>query len=227
MFNSLQDAEIARLQARMSGFERSMTSFRAIESLNQTGVGNQSVFQSSGVDMVNRPLSGESLIQGDNTRHSAEFLRTYSDFIPSKDGPSSLHSFNNRLIENGHHHFQTVDKNVDNIPHMILPESSDENYHQSGKSGGHLGNLSDAELFSAHQGHQHSALISHQNQKTSSKHSTKKGKVQKTGRLSDHLPGEHIIGWCYTLIHLNHIYILNNFLTNYIVIIGRKEHLNT
>ncbi|CAG2211432.1 unnamed protein product [Mytilus edulis] len=189
----LKDAEIARLQARMSGFERSMTSFRAIESLNQTGVGNQSVFQSSGVDIVKRPLSGESLIQGDNTRNSAEFLRTYSDFIPSKDGPSSLHSFNNRLIENGHHHFQTEDKNVDNIPHMILPESSDENFHQSGKSGGHLGNLSDAELFSAHQGLQHSALISHQNQKTTSKHSMKKGKVQKTGRSSDHLPGEHII----------------------------------
>lgn len=170
----LKDAEIARLQARISGLERTMTSNRAIESFNHSFIGNQSVYQSSGIEHG----PGE-------VRNSAEFLRTRSDFIPSKDGHSGKY-----VIENGH--FQHGDdQNGDFGTNKVIPESSDEVIDRVVET------VTDRVYVSGnHVVHERSEQTN-KGPKVSVRKG-KNGKFYKGARTSDHLPGEQIIGkYCY------------------------------
>jgi hypothetical protein len=178
-----------------------------MDSFNHSFVGNHSVYQSSGID-PNRPSMDANFVQNDNVHSSVEFLRSRSDFIPSKDDVKGGHSehisviHEKQSIENGHHTSQ-MDENqrdlvehADYIPQVILPDSSEENHGHGERTVGQMRNVSNPEFFSGPQGIKNSAADINQNQYISSKHCVKPGKhgkVQKHGRTSDHLPGEHII----------------------------------
>lgn len=179
-----------------------------MDSFNHSFVGNHSVYQSSGID-PNRPSMDINFVQNDNVHGSVEFLRSRSDFIPSKDDMTDVHHehisviHEKQSIENGHHTSQ-MDENqrdlvehADYIPQSILPENSEENRGHRERTVGQTRNVSNPEFLSGPQGIKNSAADINQNQYISSKHCVKPGKhgkvQQKLARTSDHLPGEHII----------------------------------